>query len=96
MPPTHADGVDVGHVTSEGLPAHAVPDIPQLGGRVTGPRHKGLEVRAEGQAHHVPRVARETGGHLASLDVPQSAESKSGGDGRRYECTMEMLRLEMN
>ena len=41
---THADGVDVGLVAGEGLPTHAVPDVPQLDGGVAGARHKGAEV----------------------------------------------------
>lgn len=33
---THGDCVDVRHMAGEGLPAHAIADVPQLGGGVTG------------------------------------------------------------
>ena len=65
-------------MAGEGLPAHAVPDVPQLGGRVAGPRHEGPEVGAQGQAHHVARVAREGGRLLARLDVPQCTAQDIG------------------
>lgn len=73
---THGDGVDVGHVAREGLPAHAVPNVPQLGRGVTSSGHKGLEVWAERQTHHVPRVAGEAGGLLACFYVPQCTARK--------------------
>lgn len=68
---THADGVDVRNVSGERLSAHAVADVPQLGGGVTGSGHEGLEVWAQGQAHHITRVAGEAGGLLACFYVPE-------------------------
>lgn len=68
---THSHSVDVGHVSGEGLPAHAVADVPQLGGGVAGSWDEGLVVWTERQAHHVPSVAGKGGGLLARLDVPQ-------------------------
>lgn len=55
----------------EGLPAHAVPDIPQLDRGVAGSRHKCAEVGRQGQAHDVAGVAREHRGLLTRLNVPQ-------------------------
>lgn len=72
----HRHRVDVGDVSREGLSAHAVPDVPQLGGGVAGPRHEGLVVGTQGQTHDVPRVAGEGGGLLARLDVPQRTSKK--------------------
>ena len=69
-------------MAGEGLPAHAVPDVPQLGGRIARPRHEGPEVGAQGQAHHVPRVAREDGRLLARLDVPQCTAQDMGGENK--------------
>ena len=68
---THTDGVDVRLVACEGLPAHAVPDVPQFDRGVAGSRHKGAEVGRQGQAHDVAAVAREDRGLLTRLDVPQ-------------------------
>lgn len=68
---THSHSVDVGHVSGEGLPAHAVADVPQLGGGVAGSWDEGLVVWTERQAHHVPSVAGKGGGLLARLYVPQ-------------------------
>lgn len=73
---THTDGVDVGLVTREGLPAHAVPDVPQLDRGVAGPRDEGALIRGQGQAHDVAGVAREHRGLLTRLDVPQGTEAK--------------------
>lgn len=77
--PTHADGVDVGLVAGEGLPAHALPHVPQLGRGVAGAGDEQSGVRGEGQAHHVPGVPRERGGLLARLDVPQSTGAGDTG-----------------
>lgn len=74
---THTDGVDVRLVACEGLPAHAVPDVPQLDRGVAGPRHKGAEVGRQGQTHDVTAVARENRGLLTRLDVPQCTEAES-------------------
>lgn len=73
---THGDGVDVRHVAGERLPAHAVAYVPQLGGGVTGARHKGLVVWAQRQTHHISCVASEAGGLLACLNVPQCTARK--------------------
>lgn len=68
---THTDCVDVRLMARERLSAHAVPDVPQLNGGVTGSGHKGAEVWRQGQAHNVTAVARKHRGLLACLDVPQ-------------------------
>lgn len=73
---THADGVDVGLVTRERLPAHAVPDVPQFDRGVAGPRDEGALVGRQGQAHDVAAVAGEHRGLLTRLDVPQRAGAK--------------------
>lgn len=67
----HTDGVDVRLVAREGLPAHAVPDVPQFDWGVAGSRHKCTEVGRQGQAHDITGVARENRGLLTCLDVPQ-------------------------
>lgn len=68
---TYADGVNVRNMASEGLPAHAISNVPKLGGGITGTRNEGPGVRAERQTHHITGVAREGGGLLACFDVPQ-------------------------
>lgn len=73
---THTDGVDVGLVTRERLPAHAVPDVPQFDRGVAGPRDKGALIGRQGQAHDVAGVAGKHGGLLTRLDVPQCTEAK--------------------
>lgn len=74
---THTDGVDVRLVACEGLPAHAVPDVPQLDRGVAGSRHKGAEVGRQGQTHDVAAVARENCSLLTRLDVPQCTGAES-------------------
>lgn len=74
---THTAGIDVRLVSREGLPAHAVPNVPQLGRRVAGSRHKGVEVGRQRQTHDVTGVAREHRGLLTRLDVPQCTGAKS-------------------
>lgn len=73
---THTDGVDVRLVACEGLPAHAVPDVPQLDRGVAGSRHEGAQVGRQGQTHDVAAVAREDRGLLTRLDVPQRTEGQ--------------------
>lgn len=63
-------------MAGEGLPAHAIADVPQFGGGVTSSRHKGFVVRAKRQTHHIPCVAREAGGLLTCLYVPQCTARK--------------------
>lgn len=60
----------------EGLPAHAVPDVPQFSRSVAGSRDEGTEVRRQGQTHDVTGVARENRGLLTRLNVPQCAGDK--------------------
>lgn len=67
----HRHCVDVRDVAGEGLSAHAVPNVPQLGRGVAGSGHKGLVVGAQRQTHDIACVASEGGGLLASLYVPQ-------------------------
>lgn len=67
---THTDGVDVGLVTRERLPAHAVPDVPELDGGVAGTRQEGVQVRRQRQTHDVSAVSRERSDLLPRLDVP--------------------------
>lgn len=65
-------------MSGERLSAHSVSDVPQFGGRVTGARHEGPGVWAEGQAHHVSAVPCERGSLLTGLNVPQrTAEEDS-------------------
>lgn len=71
---THTGSIDVRLVTCEGLPAHAVPDVPQLDRSIAGPWHEGAQVRRQGQAHDVAGVAREHSGLLTRLDVPHRTE----------------------
>lgn len=59
-------------MTGKGLSAHAVSDVPEFGGGVAGSRHEAPGIRAEREAHHVSAVAREDGGLLTGLYVPQS------------------------
>lgn len=68
---TYADGVNIRNMAGEGLSAHAVSNVPQLGGGVTGTRYEGLGVRAEWQTHHITGVACEVCGLLACFDIPQ-------------------------
>lgn len=44
---TYADSVNVRNMAGETLSTHAVSNVPQLGGGVTGTRYEGLVVRAE-------------------------------------------------
>lgn len=74
---THTDGVDVRLVACEGLPAHAVPDVPQFDRGVAGPWHKGAEVWRQGQTHNVTGVACENRRLLTCLDIPQCTGGES-------------------
>lgn len=86
---THTDGVDVGLVTCERLPAHAVPDVPQFDRSVAGPRDKRALIGRQGQAHDVAGVAREHRGLLTRLDVPQCTGTKREDRSARRKCASE-------
>lgn len=58
-------------MAGESLSAHAVSNVPQLGGGITGAWNEGLGVRAEWQTHHITTVACEGVGLLAGFDIPQ-------------------------
>lgn len=65
-------------MAGERLLALAVPDVPQLGGRVARAGDEGATVRRQRQRHHVAGVAHEGGGLLAGFDVPQAARHVAG------------------
>ncbi len=86
---THTDGVDVWLVACEGLPAHAVPDVPQFDRGVAGSRHKGAEVGRQGQTHDVAAVAGENRGLLTRLNVPQRTGAENAE--LRHRSTQENM-----
>jgi len=79
---THTDSVDVWLVTGERLSAHAVSDVPEFNGGVTGPRDEGPRVWSQWQTHHISTVTREQRGLLTSLDVPQSTGTNTNAIGK--------------
>jgi len=73
------DRVDVRLVAREGVRVISSPQIPHLGGCITGPRHKQVAVRrASTQAHCVAFVALEGGDAFSLGHVPQHARGVSG------------------
>ena len=77
----HPDGVDVALVAWEGLSAHTLSDVPQLGGEVARPGDELVEVRGHGKRHGIPQVTSEHRLLCAGLDVPQHARPSGGGKG---------------
>lgn len=73
---TYTDRINVRKMAGEGLSAHAVSNIPQLGGGITGTWYEGLGVWAEWQTHHITCVACEVGGLLACFDIPQCTRAQ--------------------
>ena len=49
------------------------PDVPDLGAKVAGARHKDILLGADREAHDVARVVVEDGSGRLGLDVPQNA-----------------------
>ena len=73
----HRDGVDVAGVSTEGLLAGPVPQVPQLGQGVAGSGDEGVHVGGQSQRHAVSDVVGEHLLLLTGLQVPQAA----GGGG---------------
>lgn len=72
-------------MSCEGLPAHAVSDVPQLDRSIASARDEGAHVGGQREGHDVPAVACEGGGLLARLDVPQGTgkeEREAGSQAR--------------
>lgn len=82
---THTDGVDVWLVACEGLPAHAVSDVPQFDRGIAGSWHKCAEIGWQRQAHDVASMARENRGLLTRLDVPQCTGAERAELGHRSD-----------
>lgn len=69
---TYTDGVDVGLVAGEGLPAHSFSNIPQFGRGIAGTRNKTPGIGGKGQTHHISSVPSKCGCLLTSFYVPES------------------------
>lgn len=68
----YRNGIDVTGVALESLLALAIPDVPQLGKGVTGPRDEWVLVRRECQAHAVSHMVQELHLLFASLQIPKT------------------------
>lgn len=65
------NGVDIGVVSSKGLTALLLPNVPKLGECVAGARNKLVVIQwVYAQAHHISKVIRKLCDLLASLNVP--------------------------
>lgn len=77
-PRTHSNGIDIAGVALECLFALAIPDVPQFGQRVTGPRNEHLHIRGQSQAHTITHMVKIDNLLLARLYIPQCTRREQG------------------